>query len=149
MINYTATYTATLTPIALRNYLHRHKSEIRNNPIEPKIWADFMEWSRIDLAKHNSLTTLEDWADEFAEFDCCYEDWLDGKARNQPNKEVRIEAGIWFVYYPNSQDKELFAGKTEQGQIDYAWELAYEDIRQIIKRDEISDSLIVVAEEVE
>ena len=41
-----------------------------------KVWKDFLVWSQLDNAKHESLVTIFDWVDEYAEFDCAYSDWL-------------------------------------------------------------------------
>jgi hypothetical protein len=44
-------------------------------PLTKSIWNEFMLWSQIDEEKHENINTLEDWQDEWAEFDACYEDW--------------------------------------------------------------------------
>ncbi|CAB4129690.1 hypothetical protein UFOVP115_88 [uncultured Caudovirales phage] len=41
------------------------------------VYDDFMKWSALDEYKHARLVTLWDWIDEYAEFDCAYESWLD------------------------------------------------------------------------
>ena len=133
-------YTAKLTRVKLRNYLIRTRVKWSHELTEP-VWNDFMKWSRIDLAKHNSLITLEDWRDEWAEFDCAYEDW---KLSNKPtdgDPNRAITAGLSFVYYPNSYDKALFVGLDENAQVARAMDLAYEDIRNIIKSDEVWDCM--------
>ena len=69
-----AQYLKTHTRKALQKQLD--KSGIAwGRVLDRKTWYEFLEWSQIDDVKHNSLTTLEEWQDEWAEFDAAYDDW--------------------------------------------------------------------------
>lgn len=69
-----AQYLKPLTRKALQKHLD--KSGIAwGRELDRKTWHEFLEWSQIDDVKHNSLITLEEWQDEWAEFDSAYDDW--------------------------------------------------------------------------
>ena len=51
-----------------------------SHKLTESVFYDFMLWSALDLDRHRSLVTPNDWIDEYAEFDCAYEDWLDQRA---------------------------------------------------------------------
>ena len=46
-----------------------------SEPLTLLRWRDFIVWSMIDIKKHLSLSTADDWVNEYGEFDCAYEDW--------------------------------------------------------------------------
>jgi hypothetical protein len=84
MPNYTKTTTKELTRLRLRRHLDASGISWEHT-LTDKVWRDFLGWSRLDPAKHNSLVTLDDWQEEFAEFDCAYTDWLESQIE-QENK---------------------------------------------------------------
>lgn len=43
------------------------------------VYEDFMKWSALDEYRHSHLVTVWDWLEEYAEFDCAYESWLDSQ----------------------------------------------------------------------
>jgi hypothetical protein len=47
------------------------------NKLDETTYNDFMSWSQLEPHKHYSLSSQQDWIDEYAEFDCVYNvDWL-------------------------------------------------------------------------
>jgi hypothetical protein len=69
-----ARYLTKLTRKKLKRYLD--KSEIIfERKLDKATWVEFLKWSQLDPDKHASITRLDGWLDEFAEFDCAYNDW--------------------------------------------------------------------------
>jgi hypothetical protein len=130
-------YTAELTRRKLKRYLDRCGVKWQHELTEVR-WSQFLEWSRLDPEKHNSLTTLADWKDEWAEFDCAYEDWMYDNSIKQPDV-VRVE--LAFEFYPNF-DGEL-ANKPIKELIQYCKETAYEDTRNLLNTGELFEQLSV------
>ena len=69
-----ARYLKPLTRKALKKHL-RKSGLIFTRQLDKETWIDFLTWSQLDPDKHASIITLDGWQDEFAEFDCAYEDW--------------------------------------------------------------------------
>lgn len=69
-----ARYLTKLTRKALKRHLKK-SGLIFERTLDKTTWVEFLKWSQLDPAKHASITRLDGWQDEFAEFDCAYDDW--------------------------------------------------------------------------
>ena len=68
----------TFTEMSLWIASHRELNRVVFfNQLTESVFNDFMEWSMSDPERYNKLTTPMEWLDEYAEFDCAYEDWLE------------------------------------------------------------------------
>jgi len=70
----------TFTEMSLLIAGHREINQVVFfHQLTESVFYDFLEWSMTDSERYHSLKTPIEWLDEFAEFDCAYEDWLESR----------------------------------------------------------------------
>jgi hypothetical protein len=68
-----------LTSEMLAEYVYNKTNVDPKHLINEETFADFIKWLELDPAVYNSLYTLEDFAEQYAEFDCAYDNWLESR----------------------------------------------------------------------